>query len=135
MAVAPYLAIVDARRALVFYSAAFGAEIFDLVEHENGCVVHAKMRLAGAVVMVHEHIAGEVVGIDAPSLGGHSSVTIRCGLETAAEVDALIERAVRHGAEVTAGPAVMRWGEYYGRLRDPFAHIWAFGAPAAPRND
>jgi PhnB protein len=58
-------------------------------------------------------------------------VTININLASPADVDAAIARAAEAGADVTLPPEDMFWGARYGRVRDPFGHVWAFNAPLA----
>jgi uncharacterized glyoxalase superfamily protein PhnB len=41
------------------------------------------------------------------------------------DADAVFDRAVRADAEVVMPLADMFWGDRYGQVRDPFAHVWA----------
>jgi PhnB protein len=43
-----------------------------------------------------------------------------------------VKRAADAGASVTMPPDDMFWGSRYGRVRDPFGHVWAFNAPLKP---
>ena len=40
-------------------------------------------------------------------------------------------RAEAAGAEIFMPASDVFWGARYGRLRDPFGHVWAFNAPLA----
>ncbi|MGO4842175.1 VOC family protein, partial [Rhizobiaceae sp. 2RAB30] len=40
-----------------------------------------------------------------------------------------IDRAVAAGAVATMPADDMFWGARYGKIRDPFGHVWAFNAP------
>jgi PhnB protein len=46
-----------------------------------------------------------------------------------ADVDAAVSRASSAGAEVVLQAQDTFWGARYGRVRDPFGHVWAFNAP------
>ena len=39
-------------------------------------------------------------------------------------VDATFDQAVKAGAKADAPPADMFWGDRFGRLTDPFGHLW-----------
>jgi uncharacterized glyoxalase superfamily protein PhnB len=41
------------------------------------------------------------------------------------DVDATVERAVAAGAKVTMPVDDMFWGDRYGRIEDPFGHLWS----------
>ena len=51
------------------------------------------------------------------------------GLDHPREVDAAVDRAARAGATVVMPAADQYWGDRYGQVRDPFGHVWSFGAP------
>ena len=48
---------------------------------------------------------------------------------TPLEVDGAIARAVAAGATVTMPASDTFWVMRYGRVRDPYGYVWAFGAP------
>jgi PhnB protein len=56
-------------------------------------------------------------------------MTINVNVSTPADVDAAIDRALSAGAEVVMAAQDTFWGARYGRVRDPFGHVWAFNAP------
>jgi uncharacterized glyoxalase superfamily protein PhnB len=43
-------------------------------------------------------------------------------------VDAIIQQALDHGAKVVMPAEDAFWGDRYGQIRDPFGHVWTFGA-------
>ena len=43
------------------------------------------------------------------------------------DADALWAKAVGKGAKVTMALADQFWGDYYGKLEDPFGHEWSVG--------
>ena len=47
------------------------------------------------------------------------------------DVDRAVKRAVTAGAQITMPVSDQFWGARYGRIRDPFGHVWAFNAPLA----
>jgi uncharacterized glyoxalase superfamily protein PhnB len=82
--------------------------------------MHASVRIGdSAVMLVDEYPAWGVLG--PKSLKG-SPVTIHLFVE---DVDAFAARAVSAGARITMPIADMFWGDRYGRLEDPFGHIWS----------
>lgn len=40
-------------------------------------------------------------------------------------VDAAFDRAVKAGAQVTMPVSDQFWGDRYGKLKDPFGHVWS----------
>jgi PhnB protein len=47
----------------------------------------------------------------------------------------LWKRAVETGCEVTMPLEVAFWGDWYGQVKDPFGHVWAFVAPAEKKQE
>ena len=45
--------------------------------------------------------------------------------------DAAVARAKTAGAKVILEPQDVFWGSRYGRIQDPFGHVWEFNAPLA----
>ncbi|MEP4419902.1 MAG: VOC family protein, partial [Nitratireductor sp.] len=45
------------------------------------------------------------------------------------EVDAAVARAMAAGAEIVMPVDDQFWGARYGKIRDPFGHVWSFNAP------
>ena len=64
-----------------------------------------------------------------PSSRGGASMAINVNLPKPADVDAAVDRARSAGAEVVMSAQDTFWGARYGRVRDPFGHVWAFNAP------
>ena len=63
-------------------------------------------------------------GPNPPPIQAH--ICVKGGLDA---IDAAIARAAAAGAEVVMKPEGAFWGARYGRVRDPFGHVWAFNAP------
>ncbi len=130
MPVFPYLAVDDARAAIAFYEAAFGGEVLHVVRDEAlGKIVHARVRIGDSVIMMHEHGAGAVAGVATPAAAGATTVLIRVLLDGRDAVNAKFDAAQKLDARIDMPPREVAWGEYDGRLRDPFGHAWAFGCP------
>jgi uncharacterized protein len=66
---------------------------------------------------------GWVIGDHEVASAGHSECVLGLGAQTEAEVDEMVERARRAGAEVVAEPQRQPWG-YTGTFADPDGHLW-----------
>jgi PhnB protein len=116
--------------AIEFYKKAFGATCpFHQMTDDGKRVMHANIELFGGEVMLHDEFpeyGGEVLS---PLARGGVSMTININLPKPADVDAAIACAAAAGAEIVMKPDDAFWGARYGRVRDPFGHVWAFNAP------
>ena len=118
LTITPYLTVPDARAALEFYSAAFGARRRgEPIVMPDGRIGHAEVEIGGAVVMLADEYPE--LGLRAPAAG---AVSVSLRFETP-DPDAVVELAVALGARlerpVTDGP--------YGRggvVVDPAGHRW-----------
>jgi len=61
-----------------------------------------------------------------PSMAGTTTVNLHIYSK---DVNKLWARAVAAGAEPTMPLEDQFWGERYGKLRDPFGHVWSVAMP------
>jgi PhnB protein len=118
--VTPHLAIRGASRALEFYAKAFGAEEMFRMPGPDGTVMHAEVRIGDSIVMIGEE-APQMGALSPQALGG-SPVSL---LLYVPDVDASFARATAAGCVAQMPPTDMFWGDRYGKLQDPFGHVWA----------
>ncbi|UJP41313.1 VOC family protein [Cellulomonas palmilytica] len=119
-ATVPYITVHDARAALDFYAAAFGATVGERYDDEDGRVGHAELDIHGAPVYVSDEYPD--YGAYAPrTLGGRSSAAV---VVSVPDVDATYADALRAGATQDRPPADMPGGGRGGWLVDPYGHRW-----------
>jgi PhnB protein len=116
----PNLTVDDARAAIDFYVAAFGAELVDTVT-AGDTVIHSDLRIGGSTFTVAPAFPGSSV---APDAAAPSSASFTVNLAGAAEVDATFARAVAAGASPVAEPSDWFEGFRQSELRCPFGHRW-----------
>ncbi len=127
MALTPYLAVADARRAIDWYLDAFGARLRgEPIEMPDGRIGHAELDLGGSLLMLADEFPD--IGHAAPTSGGGSSVTLH--LETD-DIDVLVGRAVAGGADLTRPPEDSPYGRN-ATIVDPFGHRWLLSGRAVP---
>ncbi|GLK68955.1 VOC family protein [Hansschlegelia plantiphila] len=130
--VEPHLCVIDGAAALAFYQKAFGAKVVMTVPAQDGLrLMHATVQLFGGEILVHDEFPehrGEGV-VRSPFTVRGPSVAINVNLDRADDVDAAMARAVGAGAIVVMEPENTFWNARYGRIQDPFGHVWAFNAP------
>ena len=119
----PHLIVSDGLAALKFYKEVFGAEEGDNMMAPDGKrIMHGEIVLDGhKLFLSDEFTAAEGGSCKMPqTLCG---TCVRITLQTD-DADALVERAVLHGARVLMPVADMFWGARYGKIVDPFGHEW-----------
>jgi uncharacterized glyoxalase superfamily protein PhnB len=129
-ALAPYIIVSDARRAMDWYGEVFGARPRgELYVNADGTIGHAEVGIGDAVLMFAE--ASDLwpdVPVRAPDSPATFSHTLHLEVD---DVDASTERARRGGASVEREPN----DQPYGRgavIVDPFGHRWMLLRPPAP---
>ena len=115
----PYLIIKDAARAIEFYKRAFGATELLRMAEPSGKVSHAEIKIGDSRIMISDESPER--GTHSPESLGGSPVSIFLYVE---DVDALSRQATGAGAKVVMPVQDQFWGDRYGRLADPFGHIW-----------
>jgi PhnB protein len=130
--IVPHLTVNDGLAALEFYERAFGAKVISKLMADDGeRLVHGVLSLQGGYFFVYDEFPEWDGGATrSPSSVGCSTVAIHLPFTEASCADACFERAVAAGAIPIMHMGDKEWGERYGRLRDPFGHVWSFGAPA-----
>jgi PhnB protein len=118
-AVTPYLTVKGAAQAIEFYKKAFGAEEVMRFPSPDGKIMHAEIRIGGAVIMLHDE-APQWNALS-PQTVGDSSSSIMLYVN---DVDAVMKKAADAGATVTMPTADQFYGDRSGNLKDPFGHKW-----------
>ncbi|MFK0049320.1 VOC family protein [Streptomyces sp. NPDC090741] len=119
-AVVAHIMVADAPAALSFYRRAFDAVEDFRLDHPEGGVIHAEIRIAGATLMLGDVSEGPFT---APSALGGTTAALHVFVP---DVDALVRAAVTEGAELLQPPADQFHGDRTAILRDPFGHLWVF---------
>ncbi|MCB9849243.1 MAG: VOC family protein [Phycisphaerales bacterium] len=118
--VSPHLMIKGASDAIAFYKKAFGAEeIMRMSGPDGKSVMHAELNIGDSRLMVCDEFPN--CGSAAPSANHLTTVSIHLYVP---DVDAVFNRAVQAGATPLMPPMDAFWGDRYGKLTDPFGHVW-----------
>ena len=120
----------DAAVAIDWLVRAFGFEVQERVEDEQGRIVHSQLVLDGGLIMVGQTgLQPDRAYQQSPrTVGGANTQSLVIYVDDA---DAHCERARAAGAEITVEPATQDYGEdywvdrSYGAL-DPEGHHWWF---------
>lgn len=124
----PHLTVDGAASAIDFYRAAFGAEELMRLAGPDGRILHAALRINGAMLMLAD-LYPEMGDRSPGGLGG-TPVTLHLNV---GDADAAMARAVEAGAKTLMPVDLMFWGDRYGMAEDPFGHRWAFAHPVEPK--
>ena len=116
----PYLVVRGADQAIHFYTAAFGARLTGRMSMPDGGVMHAEMRIGNSHFMLTEESPDW--GARSPLLLGGSATHVMIYTR---DVDALVARALGAGAHLEAPVTNMFWGDRFGKVRDPYGHVWS----------
>lgn len=129
-AIEVYLTVKNGLEAIEFYKKAFGAHVVYQELSEDGTKVHhAALSAFGGHFMLSDHFPEYITDVAPRTAEGQASITIQINLHTPLEVDGALARAQGAGATVTLLAEDTFWVMRYGRLKDPFGYVWAFGAP------
>lgn len=110
----------DPKAALKFLEAAFGFELFMLIEDDQGNLAHSEMRLGESALMVGYEWSDAYKS--PASIGGKVTQSVHIQIDS--DVDAHCERAQAAGMEILMEPADQFYGARTYRCRDPEGHIW-----------
>ncbi len=125
-ALIPMLVCRDAAAEIEFCKSAFGAIELSRRTGQDNSVLHATLRIAEALIMIHGEF--HTLASQAPQPDGSSPVVIYNYVE---DVDATIGRAVAAGARTLMPAADQFWGDRVGRIVDPAGHVWNVATRAA----
>jgi PhnB protein len=115
-----HLVCRDAARAAAWYVQALGADERGRVPVPDGRFMQIELRFGDSTVMIADEFPE--MGVVSPlTVGGvYSTLSIHTD-----DVDALWQRALEAGAEVSQPLQEMFWGDHHGEIIDPFGHKWA----------
>jgi len=118
--VTPYLFIKGAANALDFYKKVFGATERVRMPGPNGRVMHAELQIGDSIVMLaDEH---PEMGARSPQTVGGASSSLHVYVQ---DVDAIAQKAVEAGAQLTRPVQDQFYGDRSGTIIDPFGHMWS----------
>ena len=122
-----HLCVKDGKAAIEWYERALGAvETYEQMAEDGIRVLHANLSMFGSEVMLHDEFPEFSPDVMSPLSRGGAALTISVNLPRPIDVDHAVARAVQAGAEETMKVADQFWGARYGKVRDPFGHVWAF---------
>ena len=129
-AIEVYLTVNNGLEAIEFYQKAFGAHVvYQELTEDKQKVMHASLSAFGGNFMLSDYFPQYITDVAPREAGAQGSVAMQINMQTPQEVDAAMARAAAAGATITMPATDTFWVMRYGRLRDPYGYVWAFGAP------
>jgi len=125
----PYLTVKDGEAALAFYERAFAAKTENKMKADDGKrLLHASLTINGGPLMLSDDFPefGDSGGTKEPGRLGGTPVTVHLDV---VDADAVFDKAVGAGASIVMPLENQFWGQRFGKLKDPFGHVWSIGGP------
>ena len=119
--VTTYLVQRDTKKAIEFYTKAFGAETKVSMPGPGGRVMHAEVKIGDSMVMMSDEWPEMSPDTKSPQTAGGVTGTTFLYVP---DVDAVFKRALDAGAKVNMPVTDMFWGDRFGKIVDPFGHHW-----------
>jgi uncharacterized glyoxalase superfamily protein PhnB len=120
--ITPHLIVRNSKAAIDFYQKAFGAQLQGGIAYTpDGKVMHALLKVGNSLLMLNDEFPEH--GVVAPK-DGETGISLHIYVD---DVDELFDRATEAGAKVKMPLADMFWGDRYGKVLDPFGHMWTLG--------
>ncbi len=116
----PYLVLDDANSAIEFYKKAFGAQEIMRMQGMGRKIGHAELKIGDSVIMLSDEMPGG--SAKSPKSLGGSTASVFLYVDN---VDSVFKQAVAAGAKAEMEPQDQFWGDRFGKLADPFGHLWA----------
>jgi PhnB protein len=123
--VTPALVVKGAEKALAFYADVFGATERMRFPGPGGTIAHAEIEIGDSVVIVEDEFPAR--GTKAPEPEGVEGTPFSLFLYVE-DVDAVVEQAVRLGAQLKRSPENQFYGDRDGYIIDPFGHGWTIAS-------
>ena len=121
----PIIVVSDASAAAEFYKRAFNAiEIARIPAPDGKRFMHIRLQVFESVFILMDELPemyGGKSSFQAPSTIGGTTVTMHLQVSDAEQV---WQQAIDANALTVIPLDKQFWGEYYGRLKDPFGHEW-----------
>jgi PhnB protein len=117
--ITPFLSIDRAAEAIEFYKRAFGAQERGVMPAPDGKIAHAALQIGDSMLMLSDMFP-QSTGKTPEQVGG-TTIDLFLYVE---DVDEVFKQAVDAGAKPTQEPENQFWGDRWGRVTDPFGHVW-----------
>jgi PhnB protein len=116
----PYLTFDNAAEAMDYYKDVFGAKERMRMEAPGGKIGHAELEIGDSLLMITDAFPNST--LRPPGELGGTGAGVFMYVD---DVDAIVEKAVAKGANVTMEVADQFWGDRFGSITDPYGHSWS----------
>ena len=114
----PSIVCKNAAKAIEFYKEVFHAKEKERMTGPGGLIMHAELSIGDSMLMLCDEIPCMA---QAPAGNPLPSYNIFLYLDN---VDNTFQRAVQAGSKIEMALENQFWGDRYGKVRDPFGHVW-----------
>lgn len=115
------LGVADVERSLKFYHEGLGFPVHNYKSGDD--MVMFSMEWSWLGLYPRDKLA-EDAGTKTTRGGGFDGITLAHNVKTKAEVDSVVDTALRAGARLVKKPKDTFWGGYSGYFADPDGHLW-----------
>ena len=123
--ITPHLMVRGGRKAIEFYTRAFGAATLYESAMPHGDGLHAHLQIGKTMIMITDEQPGSpngVMMVAAPESVGAATTILEYYVD---DVDAVYQRALDAGGKPMLPICDTFYGDRMGWVADPFGHIWA----------
>ena len=123
-AVSAMLTVTDVKAAVAFYQKALGFEKRGIMNGPGGKPIHAELTLRGTTLL----LGPEMQEAQSAKTVGASPAGLYLLTE---DVDRVVAKALKHGAQAQGAVADMFWGDRCGMIVDPEGYRWTIATHIA----
>jgi PhnB protein len=116
--ITPSIVCKNAAQAIEFYKEVFQAKEKARMTGPGGSIGHAEILIGDSPLMLSDEFPGMA------SAPGPNPINSHYLFIYTDNVDALYDRAVKAGCKVEMPLQNQFWGDRYGKVRDPYGHLW-----------
>jgi uncharacterized glyoxalase superfamily protein PhnB len=126
--ITPHLMVRGGKKAVAFYTRAFGATVLFESVMPYGDGIHAHLQVGKTMIMITDEQPpspdGIMLGVASPETLGATTTILEYYVD---DVDVAIQRAIDAGAKPMMPATDGFFGDRFGWVMDPFGHLWALG--------
>lgn len=123
-----YIAVKNAREAILFYQQAFSAIEKLRFEFPDGRILFAELQIGNSTLQISDEFPEREVAIASPQSLNGTCCAIHLYVDDA---DRVFSSAIQAGGTVKRSLENTFWGDRYGQVQDPYGHIWSIATRVA----